>query len=161
MQQQAVDGLQRALLDVLVGAVHGVAGLEADDRLPAALGEGGARLLRVAAVLEELGVLLALEQTDRAAEQHLVLGVDGGDAGVLLLVGAVDEARFVLLVVLEGLSTSMTASALPASSVSAICLPSKRLRVLLRAPKRHGQRPGQRRRRGACPRRRSCSRPWS
>ena len=35
--------LQRRLRDVLVGAVDRVAGLEADDRLPAALGERGAR----------------------------------------------------------------------------------------------------------------------
>ena len=44
VQQQAVGDFEGALLQVLVGAVDRVAGLEADDRLPLAFGEGAARL---------------------------------------------------------------------------------------------------------------------
>src|SRR4028119_1158902 len=41
VEQEAVDDFEGALLDVLVGAVDGVARLEADDALPALLGEIG------------------------------------------------------------------------------------------------------------------------
>ena len=47
VQQQAVDDLERGLLEVLVRAVHRVARLEADDALPLALGERAARVGRI------------------------------------------------------------------------------------------------------------------
>ena len=40
MDEEPVGDLERALGQVLVGAVDRVAGLEGDDALPAALGEG-------------------------------------------------------------------------------------------------------------------------
>ena len=129
------------LLDVLVGAVHRVARLEPDDRLPAPLGESGARLFGVAAMLQELGVLLALEQPDRPADQHLALGVHRCDAGVGVLLRAVSEARLFLLVVLEGLLHVHDRQEVARLICQRYLLAFVRLRVLLRGRQRHGQRP--------------------
>jgi hypothetical protein len=51
MDQQAVDDLESALGDVLVGAVDRVAGLKRDDCFPALLGEGSPGLGRREAIL--------------------------------------------------------------------------------------------------------------
>ena len=101
MQEQAVHDLERALLDVLVRAVDRVARLEADDGAPAALLELGARLRGRQAVLREVIVRRHFEYAERAAEEHVALRVDGGDAGVRLVFGAVDLARLEPLVVAE------------------------------------------------------------
>src|SRR5690606_2312837 len=79
VEKNRVDGLQGALLDVLVRPVHGVASLEADDALPTTLREYRAGLLRVSPVLQELVVLLALKHANRSAEKHVALGVERCD----------------------------------------------------------------------------------
>ena len=86
----AVDAFEGDLDEVLVGAVDGVARLEADDRAPAALGEGGARLRGGEAVVGEVAVVGQAQRPHGAAEHEVAGGVDGGDAGVGLVGRAVD-----------------------------------------------------------------------
>ena len=75
MQQQAVDGLERRLLDVLVSAVHRVPGLEADHRAPAALGEDPAGIDRIESELGE-GGRRAPQQPHLAADEVGALGIE-------------------------------------------------------------------------------------
>src|SRR5258708_2542140 len=98
MQQQAIDDLKRTLLDVFVRAMDRVARLEADDGAPAALGKGGTCL----GGSEAVGIVhnrLCREYRHGAGDECVALGVDGGDAGVGFVLGAVDLARFAPLVV--------------------------------------------------------------
>src|SRR5918998_3433508 len=102
VEEEAVDYLERALLDVLVGAVDGVARLEADDALPALLGKDLAQLARGVVVLgERLRVRVVDEEGDLAPDQGVLLAVDGGDAGVLFVRRAEDLAGLALPVVGE------------------------------------------------------------
>ena len=102
MEEQAVDNLHRALLDVLVRAVDRVPRLKSDDRLPAQPLELGSRRLRVTPVLNEFRMLLAVEDPDTAAEEHLLLGVHGCYTGMGSFCRPVAEARLLFLVVREG-----------------------------------------------------------
>src|SRR5215203_2975373 len=78
VQEQPVDYLEGALLDVLVGAVHGVAGLETDDALPAFLCEDLAQATRLVVVgRERLRVRVVHEQRYLTAEKNVLLAVDG------------------------------------------------------------------------------------
>src|SRR5918998_6311195 len=100
VEEQAIHYLQSTLLDVLVGAVYGVARLEADDALPAVLGEHPAQLARGVVVLGEgLGVRVLDEEGHLAADQDVALAVDGGHPGVLLVRGAENLAGLALLIV--------------------------------------------------------------
>src|SRR5687768_13091924 len=100
VQEQSIDYLQGALLDVLVRAVHGVPGLETDDALPAFLREDLAQAARFVVVgRERLRVRVFHEQRHFAAEEHILLAVHGGDARVLRVRRAVDLPGLVLLVV--------------------------------------------------------------
>src|SRR5215204_5544079 len=100
VQEQPVDYLQGALLDILVRAVHGVTGLETDDALPAFVREDLAQAARLVVVgRERLRVRIVHEQRYLAAEKHILLAVDGGDAWMLRARGTVDLAGLVLLVV--------------------------------------------------------------
>ncbi len=81
-------------------AVHGVTGLETDDALPAFLREDLAQAARLVVVgRERLRVRVVHEQRYLAAEKHILLAVDGGDARVLRVRRAVDLPGLVLLVV--------------------------------------------------------------
>src|SRR5262249_5718260 len=102
VDQQTVDGLERALGQVLVRAVDRVASLEADDALPPALGEYSARIGRVERELRE-GRLRPLEDGDLASEVERLLRVEAGYAGVVLVGRAKRVPRLALLVVLEDL----------------------------------------------------------
>src|SRR5215211_6688155 len=98
VQEQPIDYLQGALLDVLVRAVHGVTGLETDDALPAFLREDLAQTARLVVVgRERLRVRVIHEQRYLAAEKYILLAVDGGDAWMLLARSTVDLAGLVLL----------------------------------------------------------------
>src|SRR5215204_6235865 len=100
VQEQPVDYLQGALLDVLVRAVHGVTGLETDDALPAFLREDLAQAPRFVVVgRERLRVRVIHEQRYLAAEKYILLAVYGGDAWMLRALSTVDLAGLVLLVV--------------------------------------------------------------
>src|ERR671919_2721394 len=100
VQEQSVDYLQGALLDVLVRAVHGVTGLETDDALPAFVREDLAQTARLVVVgRERLRVRVVHEQRHVAAEKYVLLTVDGGDAWMLRARSPVDLAGLVLLVV--------------------------------------------------------------
>src|SRR5215204_315100 len=100
VEEQSVDYLEGALLDVLVRAVHGIAGLETDDSLPALLGEDLAQVTRLVVVgRERLRVRVVNEQCDLTAEKDVLLAVDGGDARMLIVRRAEDLAGLVLLVV--------------------------------------------------------------
>jgi hypothetical protein len=101
VEQEAVDDLEGALLDVLVGAVHRVPGLEADDALPAPLPEGGPRLGRIQAVGPEIGVPGAVEHGHRAAHEGVPAPVERGHARMGLLGRPVDLLRLLLLLVRE------------------------------------------------------------
>ena len=101
MQQQAVYDFERALLNVLVRAVDGIPRLEADDSLPAALCEGGPRLRRRQAVLPEVVMLRQRDHVHGATQKHIALGVDRRDAGMGLVLRAVDLTRLKSLVVAE------------------------------------------------------------
>ena len=104
VDEEPVAGLQGGLGQVLVGAVDRVAGLEGDDPLPAALLERPARLLRGQIAAHE-GVLVVGQGVglDRAGDTAVALLVDGGDAGVGVVGGAVDLLGLAAAVALEDL----------------------------------------------------------
>jgi len=102
MDEQAVDGLQRDLRQVLVRPVDRVPRLEADDALPAALGELGPGVGRVERQLGE-GGLGSLEHGHAAGEVVRVLAVEARDARVLFLGGAEAELGLAALVVVVDL----------------------------------------------------------
>ena len=81
----------------------------------------------------------------------LFLGVDGRDAGVLVLVGAVDEARLFLLVVVVGLGDVHDGERDAVFADEGDLLAFVGLRVVAGGGEGDRQRPRQRRRRGACP----------
>src|SRR5215210_515458 len=100
VQEQPIDYLQGALLDVLVRAVHWVTGLETDDALPTFLREDLAQTARLVVVgRESLRVRVVHEQRYLAAEKYILLAVDGGDAWMLRARSAEDLCGLVLLVV--------------------------------------------------------------
>src|SRR5215217_7640369 len=100
VEQEPVDYLEGALLDVLVRAVHGVTGLETDDALPAFLRENLAQTARLIVVgRERLRVRVVHEQRYLAAEKYILLAVYCGNAWVLRARSAEDLAGLVLLVV--------------------------------------------------------------
>src|SRR5215210_7909708 len=100
VEEQPVYYLEGALLDVLVRAVHGVTRLETDDALPAFLREDLAQTARLVVVgRERLRVRVVHEQRHLAAEEYILLAVDGGDAGVLRARSAEDLGGLALLVV--------------------------------------------------------------
>src|SRR5215203_1341453 len=100
VQEQPVYYLQGALLDVLVRAVHGVTGPETDDALPALLREDLAQTARLVVVGREgLRIRVVHEQRYLAAEKHILLAVDGGDAWMFKARSTVDLAGLVFLVV--------------------------------------------------------------
>src|SRR5215213_824058 len=98
VQEQPIDYLEGAFLDVLVRAVHGVTGLETDDALPALLREDLAQAAWLVVVSRErLGVRVVHEQRYLAAEKHMLLAVDGGYPWMLRARSTVDLAGLVLL----------------------------------------------------------------
>src|SRR3954467_6344035 len=91
MDHQAVGDLEGGLGDVLVRTVDGVAGLEGDDPLPAAVLEGLLRLRRAELALgERLLVVGQLVDLVGAGDAAGALLVDGRNARALLVAGAVD-----------------------------------------------------------------------
>jgi hypothetical protein len=102
VDEEPVDGLERALRQVLVRTVDRVAGLEADDALPSALGEERAGVGRILVQLGEAG-LEPLEDGHGAGEVQVVLRVQLRDPGVVP-VGRAEALRgLALLVVVEDL----------------------------------------------------------
>src|SRR5215207_5656009 len=100
VEEEPVHGLQSALLDVLVGAVDGVPGLEADHPSPALLGEELPELVRLVVVAGERPVVrLLLQERHLPAQEHLSLAVEGTYAGVLQVGRTVDLPRLALLLV--------------------------------------------------------------
>src|SRR5207249_7688498 len=81
VDQQAVDRLERDLRQVFVRAVDRVARLKADDALPAAAFELGARLRRVKGQLGK-GRRRPIEDGDRPGDVQLRLTVETLDAGM-------------------------------------------------------------------------------
>src|SRR5205823_8607599 len=81
MHEQAVDGLERDLRQVLVRTMDRVSRLEADHPLPGALGEDPPRLRRIAG---ELGERLSgpLEDGHAAGQIDRLLRVEAGAARV-------------------------------------------------------------------------------
>ncbi len=97
----SVDDLERALLDVLVGAMDRVPGLESDHRLPAAPGELGARLGRREAVLDEVVVCRQPQYTKLARRAEVSGLVQGLHTGVTEIPRAEDRVGLALAVAPE------------------------------------------------------------
>lgn len=95
MEEESVDTLQRDLLQVLVGAVDGVAGLEPAHRPPAPLGLGPPDLERCQVVLREAGVGTT-EGAHRAGDRPGPPFAERVDARVGVLVGPIDRCRLPL-----------------------------------------------------------------
>jgi hypothetical protein len=85
MEQQAVDGLERNLLEILMGAMHGVPRLETDNGLPAFLVHQLPCFARCQAVFIELRVFRTLQHLHRTTEEHVALGKQPGHARVRLV----------------------------------------------------------------------------
>jgi hypothetical protein len=83
VDEEAVDGLEGALGQVLVRPVDRVARLEADDALPAALGEEGTCLPRILVQLGE-GRGLPLEHRHGTGQVEAVLAVQPCDTRMLV-----------------------------------------------------------------------------
>src|SRR5215204_306305 len=113
VEQQAVHGLKGALLDVLVGAVDGVTGLEADYALPALLDERCSQLSRFVVVAGEGTAIGRPYELHLAPEQYLSLLVERGYAGVLPIRGPVDHLSLALLIVTVALPEQHSAYRLP------------------------------------------------
>src|SRR5207249_2115660 len=86
MDQETVDGLERALGQVLVRAVDWVTGLETDDPLPATVGKGRSGLRGIEGELRK-GRLRALEDRHLAGEVERLLRVEPRDARMSLVRG--------------------------------------------------------------------------
>src|SRR5215211_8280115 len=99
VEEEAVHGLKGALLDVLVGAVDGVTGLEADYALPALLDEHCSQLSRFVVVAGEGAAVGRPYELHLAPEQYLSLLVERGYAGVLPIRGPVDHLSLAFLIV--------------------------------------------------------------
>src|SRR5215218_4772056 len=99
VEEEAVHGLKGALLDVLVSAVDGVTGLEADYALPALLDERCSQLSRFVVAAGEGTAVGRLYELHLASEQYLSLPVKRGHAGVLPIRGPVDHLSLALLIV--------------------------------------------------------------
>src|SRR5258708_28934955 len=89
MKIQPIDGLQRALLNILVRPVHRVTRLKADDPLPAALGKARARLFRRITMPGE-DLFLQGHDAYRTAKQDIALLIDDANAWMLLLLVSID-----------------------------------------------------------------------
>lgn len=94
--------LQRALLDVLVRAMNGIARLKPDDRAPAALLKHGTRVDRIVGVGCELR-RSPRQQRDPASQQHVALRHEGGDTGMRVISRSVHGVRFLFLVIAKSL----------------------------------------------------------
>lgn len=99
MEEQAVDHLEGALLDVLVGAVHRISRLEADDGAPTALLECLPCLQGIKRERRELRRLPAVQQPHRASHVRLRPLVQLADPRVRLVGGAVHKFRLPALLV--------------------------------------------------------------
>src|SRR5580700_1539886 len=97
MKQQPIDDLERAFLNVLVSAVHWVARLKTDDRVPTAAFEFGTRLDR----RETHRIVSRRKHPNRAADQNVFALEERGDARMFFVFGAVNFSSLAQLVVLE------------------------------------------------------------
>src|SRR5579875_3195158 len=98
VQVEAIDRLQRAFLDVFMGAVNRIARLEGDNTLPTTLGEQPTRLRGRVAINSEL-LRLQGDDTHGATQQHLTLLIQYADTRMGLVFRAIDLTRLKLLVV--------------------------------------------------------------
>jgi hypothetical protein len=99
VDEQPVERLQRALLDVLVGPVHRLLALEADRGLPAELAEARPGVAGIEPIGLEALERRSRDQVDGARQQdvtasELVLG-----ARMAWVVGAIDDASLLAAVV--------------------------------------------------------------
>ena len=93
MDDESVHELEGQLGEVLVGAVDGVAGLEAGDPLPAQLGNGGPQLAGRQPVLGEGKVLGKGKDLDGTGHQVRGPRKEVGDTGMRRILGRVHLAR--------------------------------------------------------------------
>ena len=140
MDQQAVHGLERRLRQVLVRAVDRVARLEADDALPAALGESSARLGGVACELGELR-RGPVEHGHLAGEVLRLLREEPRDTGMGVVGRAESPLRLGLLVVGERVLDVERPEQRPASSASATTSPLGAASTARQTGSAHGRPP--------------------
>ncbi len=114
VDQEPVHQLQGTLLDVLVGPVDGVPGLEPHHGPPAPLLENGPGFKGIEFIgLEALEQRRPSEKAHLPSQKGIAPPVKILDAGVLLLVGPVDVPRLFFLVVAEFLLKQEEADHLP------------------------------------------------
>ena len=99
MQKEPIDGFHGTFLDVLMGAVDGVASLEADDRFPPFFFEGKARGGGVDLVGREERMGFAIEDPNGTRKVDIPLLINHRNPRMLLIVSAVNVDSFFFLVV--------------------------------------------------------------
>ena len=145
MKQQAVHSLQGALLDILVGAVHGVAGLKAHNGVPSQSGYVLPGLGRSAVVGRDalLQRWASREHGYLSSQEHVAFLVEVGDPRVLLFRCAIDLLRLFLPVPAELPLQGEDADDLPAFERQRGMLPLLELGSMVRVhPQGYGKGPG-------------------
>ena len=99
MDEQPVERLQRALLDVFVRAMHRLLALEADHGVPAELSETRAGVGGIESVRLEALERWPRDQVDRARQENVAARELVLRARMARVVGAVDEPGFLAAVV--------------------------------------------------------------
>ena len=99
MQEQTIHSFEGALLNVFMGAVDGVAGLEAHHGFPSLFDEEFARIGRIDLVCGEQGVGVPLQQPNGTGEVDGSLIVNDGNARMLSFVRTIDVDGFVGFVI--------------------------------------------------------------
>ena len=98
VDEQAVDHFERALGQILVGAVDGIPGLEGDHGVPFALGELGAGSVGGEGVVDKRLIGQLVDQHHRAAEVDRSRLTHRRNAGVGPIGGSVDALGLVILI---------------------------------------------------------------
>src|SRR5579863_5291643 len=98
MEQEAVADFERGLLDVFVGAMGWIAGLEGNDLAPSEVAELRAGRARVEPVFEKGTAGDVGEEDDLAAETEGRRRSDVPGSGMSVLGGAEDRLRLLLAV---------------------------------------------------------------
>src|SRR5229473_2371657 len=101
MKEQPVSAFQRALLNVFMRPMHGVAGLKGDDAPPAALSKERSGLRGISPILNKGNIARTIKQTNPAAQQPISLLVKDPYSGVGIFDRAVNQLRFRLFVISE------------------------------------------------------------
>ncbi len=99
MEEEAIHDLQGALLDVFVGPVDRVSGLEAHDGSPSLAPESLPGLLG-GQIVKIIGRIMgSCQESDRTGQEDISLSVEGPDPRMSLLGGLVDLPSLSALII--------------------------------------------------------------